>query len=42
MVGIRDAVLLVVLATSLELGSVAFAAAVVDARAQTLSVEVEA
>ena len=41
-VGIGDAVFLVVLATSLALGGVALAVTVVDARTKILSVELEA
>ena len=41
-VGIGDAMFLVVLATSLAFGGVTFAMTVVDARAQILLVELEA
>ena len=40
-VGVRDAVFLVVLATSLAFGSVMFVVTVVDARAQVLFVELK-
>ena len=42
MVGVEDTVFLVVPATSLVLGGVAFVVAVVDARTKILLVEVEA
>ena len=41
-VGVGDAVFLIVLATSLALSGIALAVTVVDARTQVLSVELEA